>query len=281
MSTAFVFPGQGSQRSGMGRDLFDQFTELTATADALLGYSVRRLCVDDPDGNLGRTEFTQPALFIVNALSYFRFTRESGEPPAFVAGHSLGEYNALLAGGVFDFETGLKLVKKRGEIMSRIENGGMAAVIGLDPDRIESIIRDSTFTGVDVANYNSPTQTVISGPQDDVVGITPALESAGARLVIQLKVSGAFHSRYMSDAASDFRAFAASVTFKPPATDVIANVTASPYTAETALDTLARQINHPVRWTDSVQYMLDNGVTDFHEIGPGNVLTGLIRQIKR
>src|SRR5881397_1216148 len=148
---AFVFPGQGSQKRGMGQGLFDdvpQYAAVEKAVDAILGYSMRRLCLEDPENRLKETQFTQPSLYVVNALHYYKAARE-GTQPAYLAGHSLGEYNALLAAGVFDFLTGLRLVKKRGELMSQARNGGMAAVIGLDADRIAKVIQENGLAGID------------------------------------------------------------------------------------------------------------------------------------
>src|SRR5690606_39147899 len=156
MTLACMFPGQGSQTLGMGGDLFDRFSDWTAEADRILGYSIRELCLEDPRGQLGLTAFTQPALFVVNAMTW-RARVEDGKPtPAALAGHSLGEYNALLAAGVFDFPTGLELVRERGALMGRVSGGGMAAVIGLAPDRIAEILAGSEAgRRLDVANYNA------------------------------------------------------------------------------------------------------------------------------
>jgi trans-AT polyketide synthase/acyltransferase/oxidoreductase domain-containing protein len=266
----------------MGAELFDRFADWAAEADAILGYSLRELCVDDPRGVLMRTEFTQPALFSVNAMTY-RARQESGRPaPAFAAGHSLGEYNALVAAGVFDFATGLRLVARRGQIMSRVSGGGMSAVIGLDPARIEQVLAASEAgRRLDIANVNSVEQTVIAGPKDDLAAVEPAFDAAGARGCIPLKVSAPFHSRYMRAAELEFTPMLAGVTFLPPAFPVIANATARPYEPGAARDTLARQIGHSVLWLDSVRYLLDQGASEFEEVGPGKVLTKLVAQIRK
>ncbi len=281
MKVAYVFPGQGSQRLGMGADLFEQFPDFTETADSILGYSIKELCTEDPDGNLGETQYTQPALFVVNALSYYARTEESGEKPDFLAGHSLGEFNALLASEAFDFPTGLRIVQKRGSLMSEIEGGGMAAVIGLEPDKIAEILADSEFDTIDIANYNSPTQIVISGPKQDVSAIIPVFEATDARMVIELKVSGAFHSRYMADAHAEFSRFLKNVELQPLQIPVVSNALAKFYQNDTIRETLASQITRSVQWTESICYLLDQDEIEFSEIGPGNVLTGLIRQIKK
>lgn len=284
---AFVFPGQGSQKRGMGQGLFDEVREYAAIerdVDALLGYSMRRLCLEDADNKLKETQYTQPSLYVANALHYYKALSD-GARPSYLAGHSLGEYNALLAAGSFDFMTGLKLVQKRGELMSRARNGGMAAVIGLSGAAIADAMQKAGLAGVDVANYNSPSQVVISGPVDEIKRAVPLLETAGARMVMPLPVSAAFHSRYMADAAREFADFLAPMRFSEPRIPVIANVTAEPYPAPDASEaikaTLVRQITHSVQWTQSVRYLLKQGVTQFSEMGPGNVLTRLIQQIQQ
>jgi malonyl CoA-acyl carrier protein transacylase len=276
-----MFPGQGSQSKGMGADLFDRFADWTSAADAILGYSIRELCLDDPRGELGQTRFTQPALFVVNAMT-FRARQESGKPaPAFVAGHSLGEYNALVAAGVFDFATGVKLVHRRGTIMSDVSGGGMAAVIGLEPKRIEEVLAGSEpGRRLDVANFNSFEQTVLAGPKDDLAAVKPDFQAVKARY-IPLNVSAPFHSRYMRDAEAAFGSALAGVTFNAPAIPVISNATAKPYETSAARETLARQIGHSVRWLDSMLYLLAAGATEFEEVGPGSVLTKLIGQIQK
>lgn len=284
---AFMFPGQGSQKRGMGQGLFDEVREYAtaeAEIDRIMGYSMRKLCLEDPDNRLKETQFTQPALYVVNALHWFQAAAR-GEQPDYVAGHSLGEYNALLAAGVFDFLTGLRLVKKRGELMSQVRNGGMAAVIGLNAASISQVLADNGLGGLDVANFNSPSQTVVSGSVDDVKRAAPLFEQAGAQMCIPLQVSAAFHSRYMQPAAAAFGDFLAGLTFAEPKFPVIANVTGEPYPMQNATESvrtlLSRQINHSVCWTQSVQYLLGRGVTEFKELGPGNVLTRLVQQIKQ
>lgn len=157
-----IFPGQGSQIKGMGEELFDQYEELTNRADNILGYSIKDLCLYDHQKQLHLTRYTQPALYVVNALSYFKYL-EAGKKPDFLLGHSLGEYNALLAAGVFDFETGLRLVKKRGELMGQVVGGGMAAIIGLKKEEIQAGLDKNDLNDIDIANYNSEEQLIISG----------------------------------------------------------------------------------------------------------------------
>ena len=177
----------------MGGILFEEFKELTAKVDQLLGYSIRELCLEDPKMQLNQTQYTQPALYIVNALSYLKKVAETGKKPDFVAGHSLGEYDALFVSGVFDFETGLRLVAKRGEIMSRATGGGMAAVIGLTEVQVTEILQQNGLEAIDIANFNSPYQIVISGRKEDVDKAKPIFEAArDVKMFAPLKVSGAF-----------------------------------------------------------------------------------------
>ena len=281
MIRAFVFPGQGSQKKGMGEDLFDRFPEITSKADRLLGYSIKELCLEDPKNILNLTQYTQPALYIVNALMYFKKLEGSSERPDYIAGHSLGEYSALLAAGAFDFETGLKLVQKRAVIMSQAAGGGMAAVIGLTEEKIRDVLEEKGLTRIDIANYNSPFQTVISGPREDINQAKETFEDADAKLYIPLKVSGAFHSRYMETAGNEFGQFLENFEFSDLTIPVISNVEARPYTKEKIKQLLADQMTHSVKWTESIRYLMGKGVEEFEEIGPGRVLTGLIQKIQK
>src|SRR5688572_23173036 len=282
MSLVCIFPGQGSQSKGMGADLFDRYPEWTTLADELLGYPIRELCVDDPRGELGQTRFTQPALFTVNALTYRARLDDGKEVPAFVAGHSLGEYNALLAAGVFDFASGLSLVARRGQIMAQVSGGGMAAVIGMEPSAIQDVLNASEAgRRLDVANFNSYDQTVIAGPKDDLATVKAQFEAAGVRAYIPLNVSAPFHSRYMSEAQAEFAASLDTVVFNPPQIPVISNVTGKPYDPDLLRQTLSEQIGNSVRWLDTIVYLLAQPEPEFEEVGPGTVLSKLVAQIKK
>lgn len=277
---AIVFPGQGSQRKGMGGDLFDEFAVWTSLADDILGYSIKRLCLEDPGRQLGETGYTQPALYVVNALSYLKKIRESDKLPDYVAGHSLGEYNALLAAGAFDFETGLLLVRERGKLMSRVSGGGMAAVIGLNSDKVESILWYYQIRGVEIANYNTPSQIVLSGSREEIKRISSIFEKEGA-IYIVLNVGGAFHSSYMSPLADEFGKYLDGFSFSDLKIPVISNYTARPYRQQEIKSNLTKQIDSPVKWTESISYIMSRGEVLFEEVGPGNVLTGLINKIQR
>ncbi len=278
---AHVFPGQGSQRVGMGAALFDAWPEHVATADAVLGTSLARLCLEDPERRLGRTEWTQPALFAVGALSHLARLRETGRKPDFLAGHSLGEYCALFAAGAFDFRTGMELTRRRGELMAAAGDGSgaMAAVIGLSAEAVEAALTRTADT-LDLANINGPTQVVVSGPAAALEAAEPAFRAAGASRVVRLPVSAAFHSRQMADAAAEFARFLAGYSLADPRTPVIANATARPYPPGGVAAGLVAQITGRVRWTDSVAHLLNEGVTEFQECGPGRVLTMLIEEIR-
>jgi malonyl CoA-acyl carrier protein transacylase len=264
----------------MGGSLFDEFAALTREADSILGYSVKELCLEDPDNLLNRTEFTQPALYVVNALSYYKKLQDSDEAPDFLAGHSLGEFNALLAAECFSFETGLRLVRKRGELMAMAPEGAMAAVLNASAQEIRTILDDNGLSSVDLANHNSAAQIVISGTPEDIKAAKPLFQS-GKHLYSPLNTSGAFHSRYMEPARLEFARFLEAVEFSPLKVPVISNVTARPYEDDRAKALLAEQLTSAVRWAASVRHLLGLGEMEFEELGHGNVLTKLVNKIRR
>lgn len=279
--TVYVFPGQGSQKVGMGQDLFDSFPRLTQEANDVLGYDIKILCLDDPAKQLNQTQFTQPALYVVNALSFLKQLDETDLTPNYVAGHSLGEYNALFAAKVFDFATGLKLVQKRGELMSQATMGGMAAILGLSQTQVEEVLQQPSCQSINIANYNSNLQFVISGPKSDIEQSMSLFEQAGASMVIPLNVSGAFHSPLMATAREQFSQFLQEFKFNSPSIPVIANTTARSYEGSDDVSCqLAAQITSSVQWTAIINYLVQLGETEFVEVGPGKVLTGLIRRIR-
>lgn len=280
MATALLFPGQGSQAKGMGADLFEQFPSLVERVDAELGYSIRELCERDPRAELGQTQYTQVALYVVNALSYFKWLRTHGAPPDFVAGHSLGEYNALLAAEAFDFMTGLRLVRRRGQLMAQATGGTMSAVIGLSAERVLETLARCEATQIDVANFNSPTQVVVSGRADEMPGVSKALSAAGAELVIPLKVSGAFHSRMMRAAEQAYAGYIETASLRTPHIPVLSNYTGDFYDSGQVSRNLSRQLSSPVRWLDCMRRLLARGDVLFQELGPGNVLTRLLEKIR-
>ena len=277
----WVFPGQGSQEKSMGATLFDEFADLTAQADDILGYSIKELCLEGTQKQLNQTQYTQPALYVVNALSYFKKVEQTGKPADFVAGHSLGEYNALLAAGGVDFATGLKLVQKRGELMSQAPTGAMAAVINCSIEKLEAIFSENGLTGIDIANYNTPSQLVIAGLKDDINRVYDIFEPMDSVRCVVLNVSAAFHSRYMRDAQQEFERFLKEVKFAELKIPIISNVHAQPYKQTEIVANLAEQITHPVNWVDSIRYLMGQGEMTFEEVGPGKVLTKLIAKIQK
>lgn len=280
----FMFPGQGSQSKGMGATLFDEFAQLTDQASSLLGYSIRELCLEDPRQELNRTQFTQPALYVVNALSYLKRLQETGHPD-FLAGHSLGEFNALQAAGAFDFATGLELVRKRGELMSQVSSGGMAAILNATKEEIEDTLERNGLLNIDLANYNTPSQIVISGQADEVSRAQEFFQQGKVRFY-PLNTSGAFHSRFVRGAQDQFREFLTHFTFGHLTIPVIANTTARPYEDGSIHGPLANQIASTVRWSESIQYLLAQGLKrrrepEFIEVGHGDVLTKMFFTIKQ
>ncbi|NOT89836.1 MAG: ACP S-malonyltransferase [Lysobacter sp.] len=277
----YMFPGQGSQARGMGGSLFDEFPELTDKADKILGYSIKELCLSDPNKELKNTQFTQPALYVVNALSYYKQIQQAGETPDYVAGHSLGEFNALLAAECFDFETGLKLVKKRGELMSQATDGAMAAILNATRGQVETLLKENGFKNVDIANYNAPLQIVISGPADEIAASQNIFQFDNV-MFVPLNTSGAFHSRLMKPAQSKFESFLKKRKFADPKIPVMANLTAKPYPKGAVVDYLSKQISSTVLWSDTIQSLLKiSDQMEFLELGHGDVLTKMIANIKR
>ena len=277
--TAWLFPGQGSQHKGMGSDLFARHPAEVSQATRILGWAVAELCENDPDGALRRTENAQPALFVVDALAAVEQLERHGLPD-FVAGHSLGEYAALFAAGCFDFGTGVRLVRRRGELMAGAPAGIMAAIVGTDPDNLARTVAAAGIE-VDFANYNSPDQVVLSGASQAMNDAVDLIEKKELGRVVWLPVSGAFHSRLMTAAATQFERELANVEFRAPAVPVIANCTAAPYRADQMAATLVRQIYSPVRWAQSMAYLAGQGVETVVELGPGTVLTSLWRSARR
>lgn len=280
---AVIFPGQGSQFRGMGKELFPLYPEQVRNASEILGYSVEDLCLNDREGLLSKTQYTQPALYVVNALHYYRAQandKQSGsaKAPAFFAGHSLGEYNALHAAGVFSFETGLRLVKKRGELMGSAGGGGMAAVLGTSAQDIRGMLDQHRLDGIDIANLNTPTQTVIAGDHEALAAAAELFARKNLRYV-PLNVSAPFHSRHMQPVQAAFAEFLRGFSFEAPKATVIANATARPYDGSRIADTLARQIATPVHWVDSIRYVMGKGEVEFQELG-ATILSRMVNEIR-
>ena len=288
MVTAFVFPGQGSQAAGMGKDLAEKFAvarQVFEEADDALGFAISRLCFAGPAEDLQLTENTQPAILTVSVAA-FRALQEAGiNAPAFVAGHSLGEYSALVAAGALSLSDAVRTVRARGRYMQEavpVGTGAMAAVIGADVDAIERICAKARGDRVcSIANFNAPNQTVIAGNTEAVARAVELLSEI-ARKVVKLKVSAPFHCALMKPAQDRLAPDLQALNFNEPAMPVVTNVDARATTAPDELrDALVRQVSAPVRWVESMQLLMSHGVDTFVEAGPGKVLSGLMRQISR
>ena len=279
---AFVFPGQGSQFPGMCKDLYDahkEARELCQAADRLLGFSLTGVMFEGTADDLKQTKVTQPAVFLHSVVAQQMMTIER---PQMVAGHSLGEFSALVACGALRFEDALLLVSARAQAMQaacEANPGTMAAVLGLPDEQVDEICKKQSGIVV-AANFNCPGQVVISGETEAVDAACVAMKEAGARRALRLPVGGAFHSPLMAPAAEDLKAAILKTEFRKPFCPIYQNVSAKAETEpEIIRENLLKQLTAPVRWTQSVQNMIANGATEFYEFGPGDVLKGLIRKI--
>ena len=285
---AYVFPGQGAQFTGMGKDLYDSFDwarSLFQEADSILGFGLTDIMFNGSDDDLRRTDITQPAIFL-HSVAVARSLGDDFKPDM-VAGHSLGEFSALVACGAISFESGLKLVAQRARAMQKaceLVPGTMAAIIGLEDSMIEQICADLGAKGMVVvpANYNSPGQVVISGSREAIAAACPLMQEAGARRALPLTVGGAFHSPLMTPAKDELAQAISETQFSTPVCPIYQNVDAQPHTNPDEIrENLVTQLNSPVRWTQSVRNMMADGAQEFIECGPGTVLTGLIRRIQK
>lgn len=274
MKTAFVFPGQGSQFVGMGKDLAEKFLD---QANAILGFDLKKIVLEGPEEELKKTEIQQPAIFTVSAAAFAKL----GTKPDAVAGHSLGEYSALYAAGVLSFEDGVKTVHRRGKFMQEAVPpgaGAMAAVLGGERKVIADICQE--VGNVWPANFNSPGQVVISGTKEAVDKASEKLKAAGIKKIIALAVSAPFHCPLMRPAAEKLAVELNKIAFKDARIPVVANITADYVTkGDEIKKLLIKQVVAPVLWEDSVRKMIADGVTSFVEVGPGKVLSGLIKKI--
>ncbi len=284
MTIAFVFPGQGSQYVGMAQDLVSEHPEareIFAQADRVLGTSLSSLCFSGPENILTDTINAQPAL-LTHSIAALRVVQRLTQDaqPAFVAGHSLGEYSALVAADAMDFADALKLVRERGRVMKEAGEktpGAMAAVIGMEDAALEAVCSEA---GAQIANYNAPGQIVISGAKASIERASALAKERGARRAIPLAVSIAAHSRLMEPAARDFSKVVAQTPIRLPKVPVISNISAQPLkTVEAIKHELVAQLTESVQWVKSIEYMIAQGVTRFIELGPKDVLAGLIRRI--
>lgn len=285
MKTAFLFPGQGSQKVGMGAEVSEQLSAARAVwslASAVLEFDLRSICFDGPDDQLKNTLYAQPALLTVGYLHFLRACEE-GREFDMTAGHSLGEYTALVAAGALEFEHALRLVRRRAELMSQAPQGAMAALIGLSDEKLGNVLESASEQGIVVtANFNSPGQVVVSGEPDAVESAMKIAKEQGAKLAVRLPVSGAFHSPLMREAAGEMASLLEAAPFREARVPVYPNTSAKATTSADELKSaLKPQMTGAVLWSQSIENMIVDGATNFVELGPGNVLTGLVKRISK
>ena len=283
--TTYVFPGQGSQKVGMGGELFAAFPDLVSAADAILGYSVADLCASD-DGRLNQTHYTQPALYVVNALSYLQKLQADDIKPHYVAGHSLGEYSALVASESIDYETAVALVGKRASLMQQAVpegKGGMAAILGLEAaEVVEGCAKAANGQVVEAVNFNSPEQTVIGGESDAVDRAMEVLSEMWAKRAIKLAMSVPSHCSLLKGISVEMAGALNAASFSEAVIPVLHNVSADVCSdVGFTRETVAEQLYKPVRWVETIQALESRGADTIIEFGPGKVLFGLNRRINR
>lgn len=287
MKIGFIFPGQGAQSVGMGKDLYEAYDEIKQVyekASEISGLDIAKLTFEGPETELFQTKNTQIAILTMS-ISLLEVLRKNGITPEYTAGLSLGEYSALYCAEAFDFETVIKVVKKRGELMQELVPKGdwaMAAIMGLEDEKVKEVCQTITDGFVVPANYNCPGQVAISGEREAVMLAMEKMKEAGARKCVELKTAGPFHTEKLQDASIALGKILENVEIQNPKISVVKNIDAKPYMeSDNKKEILAKHVIHPVRFSDTIKYMIENGVDTFVEIGPGKVLTGFVKKVNK
>jgi len=277
---AYIFPGQSSQFLGMGGELFDKYSAFIKEADDILGYSIKELCLEDPKKILDITLFTQPALYVVNSLHFFEKALVDS-PPDFVAGYSLGEHCALLAAGVYDFATGLRVVQKRASLMSKATGGRMVTVSGFSEVKVSHIIEQYSIDNLYIAGINSPSQIVIAGTVEAINTAKSVFLEEGVRSFTIHDGNGAYHTPLMEETRKEFLDYISDLPFQKPKIPVVSNVLGAPYAYHRLKERMASQMTHTIRWPNVVTYLLQNGANEIIQIGSSRLLSGWTNQTRR
>lgn len=287
MKIGFIFPGQGAQSVGMGKDLYEAYDEVKQVyekAREISGIDIAKITFEGPEAELFQTKNTQLAILTMS-VAILEVLKKNGIMPEYTAGLSLGEYSALYCAEAFDFETVIKVVKKRGELMQELVPNGdwaMAAIMGLEDEKVEEICKTVTDGFVVPANFNCPGQVAISGERNAVMLAMEKMKEAGARKCVELKTAGPFHTAKLQEAASALEKVLEDVEIQNPKISVIKNIDAKPYLeSDNKQEILAKHVVNPVRFSDTIKYMIANGVDTFIEIGPGKVLTGFVKKVNK